>query len=310
MAKGGPFSSILANIKLKDPGSWGISMKLEQSTMSYAGSGTETGYIDLARNLSAMNGKSITQTKRRKGKYRPLGFLVRVRALVGDIIISTLNCGYPTRNSVVLAGHARDEMLKSAGVSRSNLESYQKELRFKLDAGMQNANTESYFPGATDQGTGNGGWGEGLTYDYTSLVIEDPDTAGATITKPMIMLGTQSASSNDWDDDTGFYVVDNWLNWRHSFTPAADADDIANNVFSWAIQQSDTAEAIVDRIDDEQDEKPYDLSEFTDTLVNTIVGTETGNPTSAIICVPLGLMKIAHQATAGWEVEVVGVTEL
>ena len=278
--------------------------------MTFSGAGSETGYIDLARCLSAVNGKSITQTKRRKGKYRPLGFLVKIRAVVGTIGFESLNCGYPTRNSVVLAGHARDEMLKSAGVSRSNLESYQKELRFKLDAGMQNANAESYFPGATDQGTGSGGWGASLTYDYTSLVIEDPDTAGATITKPMIMLGTQAASSDDWDDDTGFYVVDNWLNWRHSFTPAAAADDISNNVFSWAIQQSDTAEAIVDRIDDEQDEKPYDLSEFTTTLVSSAVGIGVGNPTSAVVCVPLGLLKITHGEAATWEVEVVGVTEL
>ena len=285
-------------------------MKLEQTTLQYNGVGSETGYIDLARNLSAMNGKSITQTKRRKGKYRPLGFLIRVRAITGSLSISSLNNGYPTRNAVVLAGHARDEMLKSAGISRSNLESYQKELRFLLDAGMAAASAESYFPGATDQGTGSGGWGAGLTYDYTALTIEDPDTAGATITKPMMMLGTQAASSNDWDDDAGFFAVDNWLNWRHSFTPAATADDIANNVFSWAIQQSDTAEAIINRIDDEQDEKPYDLSEFTDTLVSTIVSTEVGNPTSPVICVPLGLLKIIHAANASWEIEVVGVTEL
>ena len=285
-------------------------MKLEQSILQYGGSGSEVGYIDLARNLSAVNGKSITQTKRRKGKYRPLGYLVRFRALTGTITVDTLNCGYPTRNSVVLAGHARDEMLKSAGISRSNLESYQKELRFKLDAGMANANAESYFPGATDQGTGNGGWGEGLTYDYTSLVIEDPDTAGATITKPLMMIGSQAASSDDWDDDTGFYVVDNWLRWRHSFTPAASDDDIANNVFSWAIQQSDTAEAIVDRIDDEQDEKPYDLSEFTTTLMRTLISTEVGNPTTGVVCVPLGLVKITHAANAAWEIEVLGVTEL
>lgn len=278
--------------------------------MQFAGAGVETGYIDLARCLSAVNGKSVTQTKRRKGKYRPLGFLVRLRAITGEIIFDTLNCGYPTRNSVVLAGHARDEMLKSAGVSRSNLESYQKELRFKLDAGMASSNSEMYFPGASDQGTGSGGWGVGLTYDYTSLVIEDPDTAGATITKSLMMLGTQAAGSDDWDDDTGFYVVDNWLRWRHSFTPAAAADDISNNVFSWAIQQSDTAEAIVDCIDDEADEKPYDLSEFTDTMHRTGVSTSVGSPTSGIICVPLGLLKVTHAANAGWEIEVVGVTEL
>jgi len=278
--------------------------------MRYTGVGTETGYIDLARSLSAVNGKSITQTKRRKGKYRPLGFLVRVRAINGTVLVSSLNCGYPTRNSVVLAGHARDEMLKSAGVSRSNLESYQKELRFKMEAGMNASNSEVYFPGATDQGTGSGGWGAGLTYDYTSLVIEDPDTAGNTITKSLCTLGSQAADSNDWDDDTGFYVVDNWLRWRHSFTPAAATDDISNNVFSWAIQQSDTAEAIVDRIDDEADEKPYDLSEFTDTMMTTVVGDDVGNPTSSVFCVPLGLLRVAHTGDAMWEIEVVGITEL
>jgi len=278
--------------------------------MQYSGIGAETGYIDLARNLSAVNAKSITQTKRRKGKYRPLGYLVRIRALTGTLTIQTLNCGYPTRNAVVLAGHARDEMLKSAGISRSNLESYQKELRFLYDADMAAATADSYFPGATDQGPGNGGWGAGLTYDYTALTIERPDEAGATLTKPMMMLGEQAADSNDWEDDDGFFVISNWLNWRHSFTPAASDDDIANNVFSWAIQQSDTAEAIINRIDDEQDEKPYDLAEFIDTPINTVVSTEVGNPTSGIICVPLGLLKLSHLATAVWEIEVVGVTEL
>ena len=284
-------------------------MKLEQSSMIYAGQGSETGYIDLARNLSAVNGKSITQTKRRKGKYRPLGFLVRIRALTGDIGIESLNCGYPTRNSVVMAGHARDEMLKSAGISRSNLETYQKELRIYLDASMDGGASQ-YFPGASDKGTGSGGWGEGLTYDYTKLTLVDPDTAGATMDKKLYMLGTQAASSDDWDDDTGLYIIDNWHKHRHSFTPAATADDVANNMFSWVIQQSDTAEAIIDRLDDEADEKPYDIEDFKANLMATVVGTGVGNPTSLVICVPLGLLKVTTSASAAWEIEVVGVTEL
>ena len=285
-------------------------MKLEQNQMRYTTADTSaaTGYIDLARNLSAVNGKSITQTKRSKGKYKPLGFLVRVRSLLGTVEVHTLNCGYPTRNAVVLAGHARDEMLKSAGISRSNLESYQKELRIFMDGTMSSSN--QYFPGATAIGTGSGGWGAGLTYDYTKLTIEDPDTAGATLTSALRMLGTQSTDSADWDDDGGFFVIDNWHNWRHSFTPAAAADDIKNNVFSWAIQQSDTAEAIIDRIDDEADEKPYDLDQYKSLTMSTLVGTGVGNPTSAVICAPLGLLKIVTAGVAGWEIEVVGVVEL
>ena len=161
--------------------------------LQYAGVGNDDGYIDLARGLSAVNGKSVTQTKRRKGKYQPLGFLVRIRALSGDIVVDTLNCGYPTRNAVVLAGHARDEMLKSAGISRSNLETYQKELRIQMDASM-GTGANQFFPGATDLGTGSGGWGAGLTYDYTKLVIEDPDEVGDPLSKTIAMIGTQATT--------------------------------------------------------------------------------------------------------------------
>ena len=287
---------------------------IEQNTMQYAASGAATGYIDLARNLSAVNGKSIAQTKRHDGKYKPLGFLIRVRALLTGtdqaVTIQSLNCGYPTRNSVVLAGAARDAMLKTAGVSRSNLESYQKELRLLMDGSMLATGTNSYFPGATAVGTGSGGWGVGFDYDYTKLVINRPDGASDSITKAMAMLGTQDADEDNWDADTRFYVVDNWLKFRHSFTPSASADDIANNVFSWAMQQGETAGDIIDMQDDNQDEKPYDLSEFTSEYMDTFVSTSVGSPISNVICAPLGLLKITTTGAAAWEIEVVGVTEL
>ncbi len=285
-------------------------MKIEQNILRYSETGGATGYIDLARNLSAVNGKSITQTKRSDGKYKPLGYMVRIRALTGDLIVSTLNCGYPTRNAVVLAGAARDEMLKSAGVSRSNLESYQKELRVLMDGTMAANGSNLYFPGGTDIGTAGSGWGSALTYDYTKLTIQDPDNADQVVTLGLRMLGNQAANSDDWDTDAGFYVVDNWKKFRHSFTPAAAADDIASNVFSWAMQQSSTADAIIDQIDDEADEKPYDLDEFTTKTMDTIVSTSVGSPTSHLICAPMGLLKIVTTANAAWEIEVVGVTEL
>ena len=287
-------------------------MKLEQNILqfAYVGSDPSTGYHDLARNLSAVNGKSIAQTKRSKGKYKPLGFLVRIRALAGTLFVSSLNCGYPTRNAVVLGGHARDEMLKSAGVSRSNLESYQKELRLKFDKDMTGTNI--YYPGATNIGTGNGGWGAGLTYDYTKVVFDDPGAAGTDITQTLCVLGNTSA---DVSADNFLPVVDNWYKWRHSFTPAADADDIQDNVFSYVIQQSSTSDQIINMIDDSQDEKPYDLTEFANSSVDTIVGTAVGNPTSAVICAPLGLLRVltadeGADSSAIWEIEVLGVVEL
>ncbi len=292
-------------------------MKLEQNIMQFSdgGVGNKDGYIDLARSLSALNGKSITQTKRSKGKYKPLGFLVRVRAISGDVIIQSANCGYPTRNAVVLAGAARDAMLKSAGVSRGNLESYQKELRLQFDADQTDALT--FMPGAVKIGaegprddTGyKNSYGVGLTYDYTSLVYDDPASPGTDVDQTLCLMGGKPAGAVA--SETHIPVIYNWFAWRHSFTPSAAADDIADNVFSYAMQQSSTADKIIDIVEDEADEKPYNFDDFTDRTLVTTVGTTVGNPTSATFCVPLGLMKMGTLSNGGvCQFEVLGVVEL
>lgn len=289
-------------------------MKIEQNLLTYHTTSDNARYIDLPRSLSAVNGKSIAQTKRSDGKYKPLGYMVRVRALRGNFTLETLNCGYPTRNSVVLAGAARDAMLKTAGVSRSNLESYQKELRIVMDGTMDGGGSNMLFPfdDSWQQGQTFEGWGHDLTYDYTKLVINQPDAADTAITKSLAMIGTQSEDDADWDADGKFFVVDNWKKFRHSFTPSATADDIANNVFSWAMSQGETAGDIIDMIDDSQDDKPYDLDQFTTQLVSTEVRTDVGSPVSDVICAPLGLLKVTSIGTDtyGLAVEVLGVTEL
>jgi hypothetical protein len=235
--------------------------------------------------------------------------MIRVRAISGDLGVSTLSAGYPTRNSVVLAGAARDAMLKSAGIPRSNLESYQKELRIFMESGAGPGH--QYMPGGNDKGlpSATGSWGTN-DYEYTKLVIADPDGSPDGLTHSMFMLGLQNPVADNWDSDAGFFVVDNWKKFRKSFTPQAAADDSENNVFSWVMQQSDTAEDILDVLEDQQDEKPYKLDDFTNKTITTICGTSVGNPTSAVFCAPLGLLKIVTTASATWEIEVVGVTEL
>ena len=293
-------------------------MKIEQSVfpngdMSVTSPGGTEGYIDIPRSLSAINGKMISQTKRSKGKYKPLGYLVRIRALFGTVTVETANCGYPTRNAVVLAGAARDEMLKSAGVSRGNLESYQKELRLKFECEQLESNT--WLPGATRPGTDHTGAGDAdaygmdLVYDYTSIVFDDPDAAGTDVSQTLVLLGGKP--SGPVGDETCAPVIYNWKQWRHSFTPSAAADDIADNVFSYAMQQSSTADKIIDIVEDEADEKPYNLDDFFDKSISTLVSTDVGSPTSHTICVPLGLMKLTTGlGGATWETEVVGVVEL
>jgi hypothetical protein len=292
-------------------------MKIEQNRFTFGLEANDKGYLDLARALSALNGKSITQTKRSDGKYKPLGYMVRLRSLVGTVGIETLNCGYPTRNSVVLAGAARDAMLKSAGVSRSNLESYQKELRIKFDADQTDASSIS--PGATALGFGSdykllashaNAWGNfSGPYDYTKLVYDDPASPGTDKVDTMCMLGN---SATGITHPGNMAVVYNWSAWRHSFTPSSADDDIQDNIFSYVMQQSSTSDEIIDIVADDADNKPYTLGNFISRTINSISSTDVGNPTSPVICAPLGLLKFTAGTSAAHivEVEILGVTEL
>lgn len=292
-------------------------MQIEQNSfiigdMGTASPGATKGYVDLARAYSALTGRSICQTKRSDGKYKPLSFMVRVRALFGDATIETLNNGYPTRNSVVLAGAARDAMLKSAGVSRGNLETYQKELRIVMDADQ--ARTNTWLPGATAPGLTEADtgaavaaatYGIDLVYDHTSLVYDDPSSPGTDVSKTLCMLGGAIT------DGDFLPVVYNWTQWRHNFTPSAAADDIADNAFSYAMQQSSTADKIIDIVEGEADEKPYNLSDFTTKVQTDIIGTGVGNPASSVISCPLGLMRVTTGSSgATLMIELVGVSEL
>lgn len=283
-------------------------MKIEQNILRFSASGSKTGYIDLARALSAVNGKSITQTKRKDGKYKPLGYVVRIRSIAGNAVLQYLPASYPIRNSVVLAGAARDAMIESVGSSHGKLEPYQKELRLKLEAGQYDTNM--FFPFATNMGTSYGGFGETLTYDYTKLVLTRPDEAADSVTLPLAMIGEQSTNEDSWDSDTAWYVVDNWRKYRNQLTVPASGDDIENNVFSWVMQGGSIAGDVIDRLDDEQDEKPYNLFEFRSTMCDTAVGTDLGNGVSTTMTIPLGLLKMSTTATAAVEIEVIGVTEL
>lgn len=292
-------------------------MKIEQNSfiigdLGSASIGANKGYVDIARALSALNGKNICQTKRKDGKYKPLTYLVRVRALIGDAMVESLNNGYPTRNAVVLAGAARDAMLKSAGVSRSNLESYQKELRITMDRAQVEGNT--WLPGATALGTTDAdlpasaqtnAYGMNLVYDYTDLVYDDPSNPGTDVQVQMCMLGSTII------DGPVMPLVYNWSQWRHNFTPSAAADDIADNAISYVMQQSSTADKIIDIVEDEADEKPYQLSDFTTKTMPDVVGTTVGNPTTSVISAPLGLLKITTGSSGcSLQIEVVGVSEL
>jgi hypothetical protein len=157
---------------------------------------------------------------------------------------------------------------------------------------------------------GKNAYGFNLIYDYTDLVHADTTAADVDTRGTMVMLGS-STIVTDAGGNSFFPLIYNWTRFRHNFTPSATADDIEENAFSKVFQQGQTADSIIDIVEDEQDEKPYNLLDFTDSKQTTLVSTVVGSPSSDIICVPLGLGYLDLSAAgSSVEIELVGITEL
>ena len=282
-------------------------MKIEQNKWSHLWpAGTAGTWSDAARNLSYVNGKSIAQTRRHKGKYIPQTFLMRFTLTAGEgLALVTLPNSYPIRNSVVLAGAARDEMLKSAGIRRSNLESYQTELRLLPECGFTEG--DYLLPGNVAAGyTADAQFGKNVVYDYTSVTYTD---SGGEQTKAMVVLGDTSVPANG----TCYEAVNNWISYRRSFTPPTDANDISpDNLVSRIMQQSDTAKGIIDALDDEQDEKPYNLDDFKSATINNVMSPSDAGVNQVTLEVPLGLywLAVSLEKTVLIDVEVLGVRDM
>lgn len=284
-------------------------MKIEQSRWQHVLPASDPGiWSDAARNLSYVNGKSIAQTRRHKGKYIPQTFLMRFTLLGGEgAAFHTLPNSYPIRNAVVLAGAARDSMLKSAGISRSNLESYQTELRLHHQCGVTEANY--LLPGNSSAAGFNAdaAFGKDVVYDYTSVTYTD---SGGEHTKQMVVLGATAVPA----DGTCYEAVNNWISYRRSFTPPTDDNDISpDNLVSRIMQQSDTAKGIITELADEQDEKPYNLDDFKLAEMFTIALLPSNSGVNHVTLeVPLGLywLDAELEKSSIVDVEVLGVRDM
>ena len=293
-------------------------MKLAEGRWYHKIDKNETGaWSDCARNLSYVNAKSVTQTIRKKGKYIPQTFLMRFTCTEGEVNVYSLPNSWPIRNSIVLMGAARDAMLKSAGVRRSNLEAYQKELRLLPSIEQVDAN------GAVEQSDytlpNNGGqigfdeaadFGRGVVYDYSNITFENP-AGGVDTSNQLTVLGDSDVAG---DGSTG--VVTEYLKWRRDYTQPTDANDIdPDNLISAIMQQGQTAKEIITQIADEADEKPYSLLDFRSAVQHSIVSKDAGR-NSVTLEIPVGLYWFAEakgtaQANdATVEIEVLGFRDM
>ena len=270
-----------------------------------------TYYVDLARCLSAKNAKQVSMTRRHKGKDIPQNFIVRASLQAGDaVLLETLANAWPTRNAVVMAGVMRDQMLKINGMKRGDLNTYDKDLKIRFDTTQSTGNT--YLPGSTDSGvsdsehsgTDNLVWGINQEWTTTSLVANNSD--GVKRALKMVMLGSSAVT-----DTEKIALVDTWRKNRKSFDPSDDAsEDKEDNLFMRVINVAGSTSVVAGVIDDEGQEKPYDLADFT-TLTNKTI-LYSGAQGIVDIVAPLGLIRftIAGSATAAVRFQVLGIADM
>lgn len=289
-------------------------MKIEEGRYYHKlNKSVDGAWSDTARNLSYVNAKSVTQTIRKKGKYIPQTFLIRFTCTEGSADVYSLPNSWPIRNSIVLMGAARDAMLKSAGVRRSNLEAYQKELRLLPSTEQVDGNglveQSDYTLPNNAGGLGfdaPADFGRNVTYDYSEITYEEP-AGGADTSNQLTILGNSQGGD---DGSTG--VVAEYLKWRRNYTAPTDANDIdPDNLISAIMQQGQTAKEIITQIADEADEKPYNLEDFKAAVQHSIVSKDAGR-NSVTLEVPVGLYWFAETAGTGQsesatiEIEVLG----
>ena len=284
-------------------------MTVPEGEIQISESSAGTYYVDLARCLSAKNAKQVSMTRRHKGKDIPQNFIVRASLQVGDaVMIETLANAWPTRNAVVMAGVMRDQMLKINGMKRGDLNTYDKDLKIRFDTTQSTANT--YLPGSSDSGVSDGEhsgtdnlvWGINQEWTTTSLVANNSD--GVKRALKMVMLGSSAVT-----DTEKIALVDTWRKNRKSFDPSDDSsEDKEDNLFMRVINVAGSTSVVAGVIDDEGQEKPYDLADFT-TLTNKTI-LYSGAQGIVDLVVPLGLVRFTLTGSSAVRFQVLGIADM
>lgn len=281
-------------------------------TIANTGSGQANGYVDAARCLSVLNAKECSQTVRKKGKYIPQTFLTRITLQAGDAVgVSTMPNSYPIRNAVVMAGWMRDGMLKQNGVKRSDLNTYDKELRVLMDKDQATDGSEDWLPNGSDPGTvtddhagtDDDVWGLNRPWDVTQLVHADDAGDNAT-TRKMAVLGNTNPAGV-------ISLVRAWRLFRNSFDPSDDAakDRDGASLFGKVMNSIGTQDEVALAIDDEGSETPYSLEDFETKVCDSILYSNGGQG-SITVSAPLGLFKVQLPAGTIARFEVLGIADM
>lgn len=110
-------------------------MGMEQTRIVYRAARSGSNYIDLTKGLTLVNGKHYTQFNSDK----PQAFTVVARTMDTSNSVETAPTSWAVRNGLVKTAAAWRKMLRKAGVSKKDLNTYGKELRLALDTYQKGA---------------------------------------------------------------------------------------------------------------------------------------------------------------------------
>jgi len=302
-----------------------------------------TNYLDLASCVTAANRKQYHQVAR---SGNPNCFTIRVTAISGSgLEFFTLQNQFATCRAVKQVGEGWKAQLRHGGIKLRDLPPYGRRPRFALEAGSYTRDitgilgetiwvisAEHSAPKMSPDGDAFFGVytaTDGMLVYYkmlptptsgsiaanhiTQVTVTDGD--GAEHNVPLVMVG--DAVSNE------FNVITNYMKARRGSpdvsidTPGPTEGSEMLNLFSVAEEMSDD---IVDAIEEYMDWKPYTTdtapnAKFDHLVLAAEVTQETEPdifypPSSMVLDVPLGLLKVVGTANDDYRIDVLAIYEM
>lgn len=309
----------------------------------YFNQAATTNYLDLASCVTAANRVQYHQVA---SSGNPNCFTIRVTALNGDgLQFWTLQNQFATCRAVKQTCAGWKTQLRHAGVKIGDLPPYGRRARFALEKNSFTADTDAIdgetifalsdahsHPRMSPDGDaffGNYTSTDGMAVYYKSLAVPAAGSVSANhITQVTVTDGAGTESQNVLvmvgDDVSGeFNVITNYMKARRQTpdvsidTPGPEEGAEMLNLFSIAEEMSDD---IVDGVEEYMDWKPYTPdtapnAKFDHLVLGAEVTQETDSekfypPSSMILDVPLGLLRVTGSANDDYRIDVLAIYEM
>lgn len=213
---------------------------MEYTAVTNSETGDQTGFIDLFRGATLVNQRHYPQFRSDK----PLAAVITVRTTKSDGTIEVLRNNWVTRNALVKTAAAWRKMQRKAGIKKSQLNRYGKELQLAMNLDhhaaygyLHNPRGNDYFPqGLNDEA---GAAPIGNVRGYLTGVY---DASGfQTLVAHQVELGIPSSVTDYGNQTIGTdkYDVEQAFDLSQFTIPSAEADTNADNR-TWYVQGNDS----------------------------------------------------------------------